>query len=238
MTNPVEKNDNSPAFKKTRITAYIRDEMIKKAHETSGLNEAAIQLIDDRAALVEDIRVAALEQSGLDDESISMLERATEKNYPKGCHARDFMKIEMYGVCNSRFNVNLCGMDIYVWLDGREFGYSDVNAKKTHLTDRVLEEIKEDKRHTPISRVNINNAAFTDRLIKIDNEADRIENKRTELEATLRTAIKKFGTVESMVDQWPQSEELLPAELRPSTALALSMDDLNAVCGIPTGKAE
>lgn len=242
MSGIVEKAQESRTVNtKTRITAFIRDAMIAKAMDTSGINARKKQLIDDRAALAEDVRQFALRQSGLTDEGIRGIQEKLEKEYPSGGHARDFLKVDISFQTHQRFNVNLNGMDVYLWLDGRPFEYHAYDeGNNTHLTKGIQDRQKEDTTaiFVPRQRANIASVELGDRFIKLDAEKELIASKVEQITNTLRATIKKFGTVETMLEAWPEAEELLPKELRPSTALAISPDDLNAICGIPTGKAE
>lgn len=240
MSGIVEKAQESRTVNtKTRITAFIRDAMIAKALDTSGINARKKQLIEDRAAFAEDVRQYCLKQSGLTDLAIKTLINATLKTYPAGHKVRDFLNISMDGCSLKRFNVNLSGMDIYLWLDGRSSDCYSYNASDdTHLTPVVEAKLKAEEFYTPRSRYNVADQKLTDRFIAFGAAKEKIDRDQQGLENTLRATIKRFGTVETMLEAWPQAEELLPAELRPSTGLALSTDDLNAICGIPTGKAE
>ena len=48
-------------------------------------------------------------------------------------------------------------------------------------------------------------------------------------------AIKKFHTVEKLVESWPEVSQLLPTinTLTVGTGVAISAKDLNTLCGLP-----
>lgn len=228
----------SQSIKTTRMTAYIRDNMIAKAMETSGINAAKKDLIELRASFAEIVRQRLLEKAGINDKEITEAVSNFRKMYPAESPVSDFLEISIETDKADGFNVNLNGMNLYFWLDGRRPGnrYHD-GQDTTHLTEAFTEEQEGDAvRYLPRCRMDLASPELADRFIELEAKHKELAEKEVNLKATLTATIKRFGTVESMVKQWPESEELLPAELKPSTALALSVDDLNAICGIPQGE--
>lgn len=68
------------------------------------------------------------------------------------------------------------------------------------------------------------------------NDAERraIRGEFTTLKSTVFANLNKFGTVKKLVEAWPEIEPFLPKNLKPAgTGLALSREDLNAICGLP-----
>lgn len=68
------------------------------------------------------------------------------------------------------------------------------------------------------------------------NDAERraIRGEYTTLKSTVFANLNKFGTVKKLVEAWPEIEPFLPKVAKPAgTGLALSREDLNAICGLP-----
>lgn len=58
--------------------------------------------------------------------------------------------------------------------------------------------------------------------------------------ATITAQVKPVRTIKALLSVWPEAVELLPEAEQPkskSTALALDVSTLNALCGVPSDKS-
>lgn len=68
------------------------------------------------------------------------------------------------------------------------------------------------------------------------NDAERraIRGEFTTLKSTVFATLNKFSTSKKLVEAWPEIMIFLPKSATPAgTGLALSREDLNAICGLP-----
>lgn len=223
----------SKPINKTRMTTYIRDCMIEKAVQTSGIADRKHQLVQQRADFAENVRHALLKSAKTNDTEIGAMIGAVKQIVAGNEALQCFINAGINLSTGLAFEVNLNGMSIKLWRDGRREVEGAYQPAKTYLTD---EAVKVEGRYIPRSRINLASPELADRFMQLEAAADKVKDDEANLRATLGAAIKRFGTVESMVAQWPESEELLPNELKPSTGLAISTTDLNAICGIPKGE--
>lgn len=74
--------------------------------------------------------------------------------------------------------------------------------------------------------------------MELDAEQEAINRKKTTFDATLDAVLKNARTVKQLLTAWPDAKELLPEDIQRATgtALAINPAELNAICGIPSGK--
>lgn len=69
-----------------------------------------------------------------------------------------------------------------------------------------------------------------------ENDAERraIRGEFTTLKSTVFASLNKFTTVKKLIEAWPEIAPFVPGAAKPAgTGLALSREDLNAICGLP-----
>lgn len=227
-----------------RLNTYIRDAMVEKAVQTSGIAEEHRRLVEQRADFAEALRQHALSKAKVTDADLRKAIQQLQKDFDSEKPLADFLTVSPSWSSGERANYNLQGMNIYVYMDGRRPPKDSCswNYDKTHLTDGMEKQQKDyfssGYRFVPRRRPDIASPELADEFMSLEAAQKAVDDKETSLRATVGAAVKKFRTVDSMLEQWPEAKDLLPKELQPGTGLALSVADLNAICGIPTGDAE
>lgn len=211
----------------TRLTAHIRNGIIAKAVETSGINERNRALVESRALFAEKIRQICLTAEGVTDADLRKQVATIEK------YDNLFVSGSARSDTSSYFYVNLNGYRVHLHMDGSQGG-------KTHLTE-AYHKGQEDANKViflPVSRPDIADAALLDEFMELEQLQAAVESDDATLRASVRAALSKFTTVEKLLENWPEAKELLPeAEEKTSgTGLALDKESLNALCGIPQPK--
>lgn len=212
---------------KTRLNATIRNHIVKRALETSGVDAADKKLIEDRAAFAEKVRQMCLAKFGFTDESLraiyeEMAARDTDEKLS------EFVQLGVY--TNYRdFQVNINGQTRVLYLNGAHSRWS-----LTHIPED--ETVEKGGRLCPRNKVNFADNDLADEINEMDQRATANANRRTEVEKTVTSAIGKVGTVGKLLEAWPAAKELLPESYvsDKSKALALNPATLNALCGIPS----
>lgn len=227
-----------------RLNTYIRDAMVEKAVQTSGIAEEHRRLVEQRADFAEALRQYALSKAKVTDADLRKAIQQLQKDFDSEKPLTDFLTVSPSWSSSERANYNLQGMNIFVYMDGRQAKESgrSWNYDKTHLTG-AMQKLQEDYqaegyRFVPRGRPDIASTELADEFMALEAAQKAVDDKETSLRATVGAAVKKFRTVDSMLEQWPEAKDLLPKELQPGTGLAVSVADLNAICGIPTGDAE
>lgn len=75
---------------------------------------------------------------------------------------------------------------------------------------------------------------FHDDLCASDVEVDSLFSELEAFRLKVMGALKDINTVKQLQKHWPDAVEYLPEIVRPAkTEISLSVDDLNAICGLP-----
>lgn len=211
----------------THMNAAIREAMIEKALVTSGINERRLVLTQDRANFAEKVRQVLL---GLGDVTDAILDERAALVASWNAHEYNIQYFNLYSSKGSYLDVNLNGMAIDLCFNGARSRYDDSALGKS----------AEFIRWVSYSRKDIADPALADEFMALEKRAEDLKGEEQTLRATLTAATKRFRTVEKMKEEWPASAELLPDDLpvvQTGTGVALAVDDLNAICGIPKDKA-
>lgn len=224
----------------SRLTKEIKEMLTTNLLRVSPLYEKAKATLAARADLVERIRQACLAQSKTTDEEIaSIVEKV------KAIKGIDTFVLPVVRVNRTKADSN---PELCVGLNGQARDLSLRGVDKlwnrdygTHrLTDAHLfgPGVRPDlvpDRFVPIERILLVEAdKFHDELCASDVA---IVGLREELEAfrlKVMGALKDINTVKQLQKHWPDAVDYLPEIVRPAkTEIALSVDDLNAICGLP-----
>ena len=216
----------------TRMNAEIRDAMIAKALETSGIAPEQRQLIEDRSAFAWKIRQIELDRLGLTDEALHGIRSKVEELKNRG---GSFVVINIYnsscGRAGSCLSANLSGYAVKLYYNGSGCG------EDTHLNDTVKPICDGGPFNLLSGRINVADISLRDEFSEMQSRQSTIKAKESELTDTLKAKLKSFRTVGALLENWPDAAELLPESLKEkSRDLALTPETLNAICGIPSGK--
>ena len=214
------------------MNAEIRDAMIAKALETSGIAPEQRQLIDDRSAFAWKIRQIELDRLGLTDKTLHSIKSKVEELNNRGGY---FIGINIYnsncGNARSCLSANLSGYAVDLYYNGSYCG------EDTHLNDTVKPICDGGPFNLRSRRINFADVSLRDEFCSMVARQDALIAKQTELTDTLKAKLKSFRTVGALLEKWPDAAELLPESLKEkSRDLALAPETLNAICGIPSGK--
>lgn len=213
----------------TRLTAHIRDGIIAKAVETSGINERNRALVESRALFAEKVRQLCLEKEGLTDDDL--------RKQVSGIEAvkNAFISGSVYQDTSNYFDVNICGQYLRLIMNGATEVYG-----KSHLAEGYSAGQRNDETviFLPRTRFDIADQALLDEFMELEHLQQTVSSEAVTLRASVKAAVSKFTTVEKLLENWPEAKELLPeAEAKAAgTGLALDKAALNALCGIPQPK--
>jgi len=213
----------------TRLTAHIRDGIIAKAVETSGINERNRALVESRALFAEKIRQLCLTKEGVTDADL-------RKHIEKVLNtSNSFVTGRVQSDTSSYFRANINGANVCLYMDGA----TDPRTS-THLSESYFSGQKNKKTRVflPVSRPDIADQALFDEFKELEQLQAAVNNEIVVLRASVKDAVSKFTTVEKLLENWPEAKELLPeAEAKSvGTGLALDKETLNNLCGISQPK--
>lgn len=211
----------------TMMNAAIRDAMIEKALVTSGIKARQSKLVKDRAEFAERVRIHVLK---LGDVTDAILDERAALIKSWNNHEYNIQHFALYNSKQSFIDVNLNGMAVDLCFNG---------DSKRHQ-DSELGNSGDFKRWVPYSRKNVASQTMADEFMKLEAQQEAINAERQALKDTVGAATRRFRTVEKMLAEWPAAAELLPKDMpsvKTGTGVALSVNDLNAICGIPQGDA-
>lgn len=225
---------------KTRLNASIRQNIVDKALETSGLNAEAKALIDARAELARDVLSECHRICGTNDADLSAkyteLMGVAETGWGKFIglnlrrESRYYGDVDVY-INGMSLTLYLNGSHAFTTKEGNRISYT--TGYKTHIE---MKSVSEGGPWLPYTRVSMANDSFCDRLNALEAEQESLNRKTENLKATVNAAVRQVNTVGNLLKAWPEAAELLPAEYKLSTGtgIALAPAALNALCGIPS----
>lgn len=220
-----------------RLTAAIRDGIIANAIKTKDFAGRDLAIVQKRAAFVERLRKYALAQYGLTDARLTEIKNQIKELQNEVKHeGASYVRVCFDG-CTYRLDVNLSGQSRYVYRNGV------TNDKRYEpLFNKSVAEYDETKYspHTSEYDFIVCDPKWREELDAIDLEAAQLREEYNTLKSTMLATLANFTTVEKLLEAWPDVKELIPEATiiakQPGSGVALSVADLNALCGIPTGK--
>lgn len=220
----------------TRLTAAIRDGIIANAVETKGFKARDLAIVKKRAAFVERLRKFALTKYNLTDARIAEMEAQIEAMIEEvKFDGKKFIRIE-FSASNSTWDVNIAGQSRRLYRNGT------CGGSAAPLFDSSIAEYDKCTYHPHYNESDfiVQSPKWREELDAINQEAESLREEYLNLQSTMLATLSNFTTVEKLLKAWPDVKELLPKSLpigkQPGTDIALSVEDLNALCGIPTSK--
>lgn len=221
----------------TRMTAAIRDGIIENAIKTKDFAGRDMAIVQKRAAFAERLRLFIVGEYGLTDSRLAEI-KTQVKALAKEVEFNGAKYMRIYvDDCNYRMDLNLSGQSRYIFRDGRT---NDRRFEPLFSNSKAEYDKTKYSPHTSESDFIVRDPKWREELDAIDLEAAKLREEYNTLKSTLAATISGFTTVEKLLEAWPDAKELIPETLpiakKPGTNIALSVADLNALCGIPTGK--
>lgn len=216
-----------------KLTKEIKLQLTQNLLEGSPLVAKARQVVADRTALIEEIRQALLNQYNLTDEKIDEIKASMKYE--------GFVNIETVKLSSFRFSikgecrdVELNGLDSRYRRDGKHVGHHTLETdgvlgvKITSPAERKY--IGVDNRYLPVEKAD----DFYDRLIASDEAVNSLYEEAYAFRRQVTGALTQVTTVKKLQEVWPDAVAYLPELVKQqSTAVALPVETLNAICGLP-----
>lgn len=210
----------------------IIDAIIRNAAVKSGIAARDKDICARRSAVTLRIRDYFLKQAGLSIEEILALKRDAMHINER---VKDFGYVDLR-METSGFSVNVGGHYHELRLDGTKRSRYDEAATLFNDSGVTVE-------HRLTPGWNSGSAlvypfdSTRDELMARDWEAKKLRAEYDTLCATITAQVKPVRTIKALLKVWPEAVELLPEVEQPkpqSTALALDVSTLNALCGVPS----
>lgn len=220
-----------------RLTAAIRDGIIANAIKTKDFAGRDMAIVQKRADFAERLRKLALSAYGLTDARIAEIKSQIKAMQDEVTFDdKAFIRIDFSGTSRA-WDVNMGGQRRRVYRDGTCQGDTTTplfNYNKAEYDSSLYHP------HYNENDFIVSDPKWREELDAIDLEAEELREEYNTLKSTLAATISGFTTVEKLLEAWPDAKELIP-ETTPiakqaGTGIALSVADLNAMCGIPSGK--
>lgn len=219
----------------TRLTAAIRDAIIVNAIEHKDFKSKEMAIVQKRADFIERLRIHVLQQFGLTDARIAEIKSEIEAmDKEVSFNGTAFVRVRFDGT-NTTWDVNMAGQRRRLRRNGvrgngaEMFSESQASWNKETYTPHYNED-----------DFVVRDPAWREELDAIDAEQDKLREDYNTLKSTMLATLSNFTTVEKLLEAWPDVKELIPETLpiakKPGTNLALSVADLNALCGLPSGE--
>ena len=219
-----------------RLTAAIRDGIIANAIKTKDFAGRDKAIVQKRADFAERLRLFIIGAYGLTDARLAEMKMQVkaigeEVKFNNAQYARIW-----FDGGNYRMDVNLSGQTRNIYRDGQ----TNDRACNSLFDNRAEYDKTKYTPHTSEHDFIVSDTKWREELDAINKEAVQLRSEYDTLKSTLAATISGFTTVEKLLEAWPDAKELIPATTplakQPGTGIALSVADLNAMCGIPSGK--
>ena len=210
----------------TRLTKAIREKMVGKAIQTAGINTEFLKLRTRRAALADAIRVDSLDGQDTIDGIIAEYDKIRASVSSDG-----FKKVQGYGFNDmykdyELYNINLGGMRVTLQYNGQYDRAMIVGVDRAYRSPVPYDN-------------NVNYPAdheFTKTFLSIEKERRALVSRRDGLRVQVSATLKQFTTIKKLLEQWPESKDLLPSDLNESKPQlpVVQVKDLNCLIGLPS----
>lgn len=229
-----------------RLTKDIKEVLITNLLKQSPLGLLAIACLKERRDIVAAVRQLCLEAEKTSDAEVRSFGHAIERE--SKTHGNKFVVArvgctevvkEKYHSLRLSFAVG--GEQHSRHVDGhdREYvtGRGGCYLWETHFFGRWLREdyqFSGEAYYIPFTQVLLPaDQKLQARIAKSDAEYAALFDEVLGWRTTMRSNLDKVNTSEQLREQWPDAFPFLPPETKKQTAVALSPETLNAMCGLP-----
>lgn len=202
-----------------RLTASVKQQIVHAAIKKSGVLEQAEELRVKRAEWSEAVRVDGL--GGADsakkvDEAEAKIKKVLS-GLPKDVVGRGTgINYDCYML------LNCAGLRVIVYFNGC--------TQRDYQVEHVIKSTVDNHTIHADSPLSIQFHA-------LEEEGRAIDEKRKQIESSVNAALSGVNTDKQLLAVWPEAEELLPEEIKPSKSLpAVLAKDLNTMIGLPSDK--
>ena len=206
-----------------RITKSLKEIIVNKAIEKSGILEEFADLRVARAAWAEKCRIDAIGGVEKADHIESVAEKINKllKTIPEKALSNNDTINRDYDIY-----MNVAGMTYNAHFSG--YSGDDCVGKKG---------IKDVWKYTFNSHTIIGGSPLAIEFDELIAKQRDLNKRYKDMCLQVEAAVSKFTTTEKMIKVWPESVELIPAtdlEVQKAQLPALLTDDLNKLIGLPT----
>lgn len=224
----------------SRLTQEIKKDLCRNLLKVSPLYQKAKDTLQKRADLVERIRQACLAQMNTTDAEIESIVQAVKAIKGVASFVTPCVKVSRTAADKTTFvSVGIRGQSRDLSLHGVDRLW-EKNRGTHYITDveyfgKGVSPARIPDRFVPLERILLVDAnKFHDELCVSDVEIDCLFGELEAFRLKVMGALKDINTVKQLQKHWPDAVEYLPEIVRPAkTEIAISVDDLNAICGLP-----
>lgn len=229
-----------------RLTKDIKETLITNLLKQAPLGLRAIACLKERRDIVAVVRQLCLEAEKTSDAEIRSFVHAVERK--NKTHGNKFVvaKAGVYIVNKESYHAREISFAVggerhERHVDGHDCrcvsGHGRSRLWETHFFGRWLREDYQFSGKTyyiPYTTVLLPaNPALQARIAKSDAEYKALFDEVLAWRATMRSNLARVNTSEQLKEQWPEAFPFLPPETKKQTAVALSPETLNSLCGLP-----
>lgn len=229
-----------------RLTKDIKETLITNLLKQAPLGLRAIACLKERRDIVAVVRQLCLESEKTSDAEIRSFVHAVERE--NKTHGNKFVVAKAgvavvnkesyhgrelsFAVGGERHERHVGGHDSrYVSGHGRSCLW------ESHFFGRWIREdypFSGESYYIPFTMVLLPAIpALQARIAKSDAEYGALFDEVLAWRATMRSNLARVNTSEQLKEQWPEAFPFLPPETKKQTAVALSPETLNSLCGLP-----
>ena len=216
-----------------RLTNEIKDQLTQNLLLSSPLIEKARRVITQRQSLVEEIRQVLLKQYELTDEKIREIKKSITKTGFIALQVNEG-KVLRATIAGQYRELSLNGLDTRYRHNGKHVGSHDLESQLifgVKIAEYVCEKyVGVDRNYLTLNKP----GKLYDRLVASDSVIDLLYDEVPAFRVQVKGALSRITTVNKLKEAWPDAVPFLPPVAKPqSTTLALPVDTLNAICGLP-----
>lgn len=217
-----------------RLNNDIKNQLCHNLLLASPLFEKAKAAVSERMRIVEDIRQALLKQENTSDEAITKARDDFKDNSFISMSVGRKQQILQVIINGEYQELSRNGLDSRYRHRGKHIGKHDLESEQFFgkLFAPAIETGFVPTGYVTLKKV----GKLHDRLSESTVTVNALYDEVDAFQLQVKGALAKCSTVKKLAEMWPEAVPYLP-EIEPreatSTALAIPVETLNALCGIP-----
>lgn len=202
------------------LTNALKELIVANAIRKAGIPDKKNKLRTDRALWAEKVRILAIGGEAVETEvakTLKKIESLALKLPP------DLQELKQIPVSKGYYiTLNVAGAKVLAYFNGNYKGYE--RGSPDHIS-----------KITPDEFTLTADNPLVDEFYTFDTRYTNLQNQHDAIKANVTAALQKVRTLKRLLEEWPEAEELLPADApKVPPVPAVRREALNEMIGLPT----
>lgn len=202
------------------LTNTLKGQIVANALKKAGIQDKKNQLRVDRANWAERVRIEAIGGPDVEAEIAKTVKKiqALAAQLPEGLQNLEKIPVRL----SHSLYLNLAGARVRIYFNGN---YSEYERRAPDFIYKT----------SPYEFTLTAENPLVDEFYTFDDRYQQIKAQQENIEANVNAALQKVRTIKRLLEEWPESAELLPPEApKVPPVPAVRREALNEMIGLPT----